>query len=259
MTLTKRDLTVIKSIYNYKYLLKSQIARLHFKSLQTCSRRLRCLSTYQYIDFFNLPGINETIFCSNKKGLSLIDIDGHPCNNKPKNYLFFRHFAQINWFKIYLEIGSWKNNIELMQFIPEYIKRYSLHAYDFKNNKMIKHIPDAAFILKKQEISSLFFLEIDRGTEGLSNSQKGVMKALNFYLYYFLSDDYKRNNFNEFRVLFVTTSSTRLKNMINILSQIEFQYKIVKSFIWFNLIDQIDEYKIFLNWQSIDGEVYQIK
>jgi uncharacterized protein YjiK len=47
--------------------------------------------------------------------------------------------------------------------------------------EVINYTPDGVFALEKNNRTALFFLEIDRGTEVLSNPEKGFSKAINFY------------------------------------------------------------------------------
>ena len=77
----------------------------------------------------------------------------------------------------------------------------------------INFTPDGVFALEKDGNAALFFVEIDRGTEILSNPDKGVLKAIYFYYNYFISgkyqrytEDFKCQPFKGFRVLLVTTT-----------------------------------------------------
>ena len=84
----------------------------------------------------------------------------------------------------------------------------------------LSHTPDGVFALEKNGKVALFFLEIDRGTEVVSNKDKGVLKAIRFYAQYLMDGKYQRyakdfdvDSFKGFRALFVTTSEERRQNI----------------------------------------------
>ena len=54
------------------------------------------------------------------------------------------------------------------------------------------HTPDGVFALKKGDNAALFFVEIDRGTEIVSDPEKGVLKSIVFYLNYWVSGKFAR-------------------------------------------------------------------
>src|SRR5690606_13268302 len=85
-----------------------------------------------------------------------------------------------------------KSYVDLLGFIPEYygarhasgrVTKYIKDVvFDARNpREKISHTPDAVFALVKGGKPALFFLEIDRGTESLSNPERGVNKMIRFY------------------------------------------------------------------------------
>jgi hypothetical protein len=159
--------------------------------------------------------------------------------------------------------------ITLLGFIPEYIgektdkgnvKKYLRdNVNDISDSlKQISHTPDAAFALEKDGNAALFFVEIDRGVETVSDPQKGVLKSIVFYLNYFVAgkfnryeQDFKRE-FKTFRSLLVTSSPKRLQNIRKAATTYQFPKKQVKRFLWG--ATDIDKNTIFSPvWQSLDA------
>src|SRR5262249_37603630 len=148
----------------------------------------------------------------------------------PKDYYFLRHFLAINDFRITLTLACQKNAPDLTGFIPEYVGERTEEGHVKKyirkrvndiafSSVSYSHTPDAVFALEKDGRSALFFLEIDRGGEVLTDTRKGFLKCIVFYLNLWSGTVWKRyekdfgKEFKTFRVLIVTTSQERLKHM----------------------------------------------
>jgi hypothetical protein len=125
----------------------------------------------------------------------------------------------------------------------------------------ISHTPDAVFALAKNGKPALFFLEIDRGTEVVSDAEKGVLKSFRFYVNCLLAEQYHRYEkdfrtgpFKGFRALIVTTSSERLANMQSACSKLDVQAK-AKQFIWLTTEENVRNELIFGKiWRSADRD-----
>jgi len=104
----------------------------------------------------------------------------------------------------------------------------------------VTHTPDAVFALERGGRSALFFLEIDRGTEGISDPEHGFAKTLRFYLNYLKAAGYQRYQadfkvaepFAAFRVLVVTSSEKHLENIRAVGGAMRFEPLSAKRFIW---------------------------
>lgn len=248
---TKRDVDIILDVYKYRYLKTSQIQRLHFPSERTTTRRLKFLTDYKLLKYFNVPNIPERIYQITSRGANLVaqhqgaavtDLLWSRTTAEPKDYYFMQHFLAINQFRIDVSKACQKSDIQLLGFIPEYYGhkypsgRITKHIKDFvfgldNPTEKISHTPDAVFALSKAAaassggalggvVSALFFLEIDRGTEVLSDPDKGFLKMIRYYLGYAKSDkwrsyqiEFKADYFKNFRLLIVTSSEQRLENM----------------------------------------------
>ena len=200
---TARDVAILLDLYNYRYLSFSQLARLHFPSHASAYQRLRILKREGLVKSFNAPAIAERIFHLDKAGAKLVsaeleteeELSWYRYTKTPKDYYYLRHFLAINDFRILItqvcESDVQKSDahpISLLGFIPEYIgektKEGHVKKYLRDTVKEYSHTPDAVFALEKDGTTALFFLEIDRGLETVSDPEKGFLKCVIFYLHF---------------------------------------------------------------------------
>ncbi len=281
--ITDRDIAVVVSVYKYRYLTGEQIQTLYFPSETIRNRRLQRLIRHGYIKPFEILNIPVRLFRLTKKGADLVaytlevpleDLLWKPNTKDPKDYYFMRHFVATNDFRITLTRAcESRDDLDLRGFIPEhygakhlsgkvtkYIKDLAFDIYDPR--EQISHTPDAVFCLGKDDRSALFFLEIDRGTEALSNRDKGVLKMIRFYLGYAkdrtfagYAEDFKTDPFKTFRVLIVTTSRKRLQNMRSASSALPPDTHQKLRFFWGTTFNNINPSSIFSPiWQSMNSQ-----
>lgn len=261
LELTERDLELLATLLKYRYLSTPQAQRLHFPSAQTALRRLRRLSASGYVSTFKSPACPERIVTLTRAGAEIVadrliepsdDIGWAGRRQQPKDYLFLQHFLAVSDFRITLtQACANQHDMDLLGFIPEYKARSSTsepvrkYVQDLVADasaacNTITHAPDGVFALTYRGRKALFFLEIDRGTEVLSNPAKGFLKMVRFYLVYLRDGGYQRYThdfgvealFRGFRTLVVTTSPTRLRNMREACGPLSFTPSGAKRFIW---------------------------
>jgi hypothetical protein len=284
---TERDIQVLLDVYKYRYLSVSQIQRLHFPSLQTTYRRLRALSNLGYLVGFHAPTMTEHLYYLGPQGGSEVAaalgiepeaLKWKDISRPPKDYYFLRHFLKATDFRINLTAACQDGELSLLGFIPEYhgqrtengglakyIKDFVCDVRD--GREQINHTPDAVFALQKHGTPALFFLEIDRGTEVITDAERGVLKACRFYLNYLLSGNYSRyvadfgvQAFRGFRALLVTTSEQRVTNIRSAVAALPFEDK-AKRFIWLATYGDLDQSITAAAWRSADATdnaVYRI-
>jgi hypothetical protein len=243
---------------------------------------LRALTASGHLQGFTAPGIPERIYHLTSEGaktvaayleLPLGSLKWGKGAKAPKDYYFLKHSLKSNDFRITLTKAceTSGSGIKLLGYIPEYygektnsggvvkyIRDFVCDVYD--PAKLIHHTPDGVFALERNGKSALFFLEMDRGTEALTNPDKGFLKCLQFYLNYWVGDKYQRYGedfncepFKAFRVLLVTTSQTRIDNMRKAASNVHMDPPMVKRFIWLTTDDELNRETIFKPiWQSAD-------
>jgi Replication-relaxation len=278
--LTERDIAVIFSVYKYRFLSATQIEKLHFPSKRTTWRRIQALLELGFLKAFSVPNIPERLYYIDKKGAEIIaiemhvdieDVGWHKYTRQPKDYYFLKHFMSINDFRILLTQACEENAINLLGFIPEYIGDKTPEGYVKKyiRDKVsditysatdYSHTPDAVFALEKEGRPALFFLEVDRGTETITNSERGFLKCIMFYLNYWTGtawlryrEDFKQE-FQTFRLLIVTTSQERLAHMREVVTGLSFRDEHAKQFLWGTLHTWVRKETMFdVIWQSMDS------
>ena len=287
-TLTSRDHDILLDIYKYRFLTIQQMQRLHFPSLQTTYRRVRVLKQHGCIATLHVAHIDEAILTLAPGGLRTVaealgvertELKWSSGTAKPRDHYFMRHFLAINGFRIALSHACVNSQVQLLGFIPDYYGEKARAGGVAKyirdvicdvttDRESISHTPDGVFALQKDGRVALFFLEIDRGTEIVSDPDKGVLKSLRFYANYLLDGKYQRYaeefgvpEFKGFRSLYVTTSQARLTNIRQAAAKLNVPPK-AKRFQWLTIADNIEEHKLFTPiWFSCDledPENYQI-
>ena len=279
--LTQRDVDVMLDLYKHRYLKTSQIQSLHFPSLQTANRRLRSLHAQKLVGYVLIPNISERIyhisnqgarFVAEQLGVAVSELLWSKNTHQPKDYYFMRHFLAANQFRIDLTQACAKGTIDLLGFIAEhygtkhpsgrvtkYIKDFVFDTSHTIREK-ISHTPDGVLALSKNNKPALFFLEIDRGTESLSNSEKGFLKMVRYYVQYAkaqkfkgYSQDFNCSEFKAFRLLIVTTTEKRLENMRKAGSEIRNVSHAFTKFVWLTTFDNVSSNTIFTKiWKPLD-------
>ena len=278
-TLTERDIEVVLSVYKYRYLTTSHVARLHFPSRRTAQRRLTSLTREKLIAPFTVPNMAESIYRITKQGAHLVasvlgvdpeSLTWRPGSKPPKDYYFMRHFAAVSDFRITLTRAAAAHpTIKHLGFIPEHYGAKHLSGrvtkyvkdvvFDVRSpGERITHAPDGVFALKRGEKATLFFLEIDRGTESISNPEKGIGKMIRFYESYAsegtfrgYAEDFRCPAFDIFVLLLVTTSARRVENIRQSLGQ---NPPPAYRFFWLATLDDVSETALFSPiWKTLDA------
>lgn len=285
----ERDIEVLVSLHEYRYLSTSQIKSLHFPSAQTARRRLSAMEKLSLIKRFDVPNIADDLFHLTSEGARYVafKLEQSPeaikiprKGSNPRDYYFMHHFMSISDFRIALTKACERHPlISLTGYIPEHIGAITKSGYlrkhitdqvnDPLDGKILRHTPDAVFVLSKQGKTALFFVEIDRGKELLSNPQTGIRKMLRFYVQYAREQKYNRyanafstGSFTGFRLLIVTTSQRRLQNMRARSTSNALLTPKFKRYIWLTTFEQLSTESImsgiWLNLDAIDSAFYSI-
>jgi hypothetical protein len=270
---TSRDTAILLDLYHYRYLSFSQLARLHFPSHSSAYQRLRILKREGLVKTFHAPAIAERIFYLDTEGAKLVaaeldtaieELSWYRYSKTPKDYYYLRHFLAINDFRILITQTCENAPISLLGFIPEYIgektKEGHVKKYLRDTVKEYSHTPDAVFALEKDGNTALFFLEIDRGLETVSDAEKGFLKCVIFYLHYFLARKYERyesdfyTSFKSVRTLIITPSQKRLEHMRQAVTNLDFSPAQAKRLLWGTIQEQATKEFLFESiWQSMDA------
>lgn len=272
--LTDRDIEILKAVNRCRYLKTSQIKKLVFadnKTIQPTRRRLKYLYHNKFLDrvvpFVQIgKGEAETAYFLDKEGTELLkdseeEIYVYSKTGQVKHH-FLSHALGISEFRINLEIAL-KNHtvIDLKRFTADFeIKAHTKEAVGKKIYKLFDEVthpinkgryivyPDALIVFqgkgKYSEYQKLFFLEIDRGTEGLSRIQN---KIVGYHIYFQQKIFTKFGKFKDFTILLQTNSTKRAQNIRKSLTDLN-----GTQFLWITTHNKANEKTILHNpiWQD---------
>ncbi len=237
---TERDIEIMQAINRYRYLRTGQIQRLVFPdntSLQSTRRRLRFLFHDGYIARmvpFTRPGHGgeEVAYHLDKKGeqaLRDLEVDVlRPSKTGQVRPTFLLHALELSDFRVNLELALQdRPELSLSRFVADFElkshiqgrkRREHYRLFDEVQHPTSKRsyvvYPDGLIVLTARknghEKRALFFLEIDRGTEGLRVIRD---KFIGYRLYQEQGRFKKFGKFARFRLLLQTTSAKRAANM----------------------------------------------
>ena len=269
---TERDLEILLALNRCRYLRTNQVKRLVFpknKTVQPTRRRLKYLYHNKFITRIMpfMPvghGSGEAAYCLDRDGMELLRDQGESVNLPNKagqvKYQFLNHALDLSDFRIHLELALLDHpKVELDKFISDFeIKSHTKQAVGRKIYKLYDEVvhpvnreryvvyPDALIIFKgKGEFANyqtLYFLEIDRGTESLGVIRK---KLIGYNIYYKENIFKKFGKFKGFRVLFQTSSEKRAKNIRQTLTDQE-----GADMVWITAVEKVDESTV------IDGKIW---
>lgn len=189
--LTKRDIEIVKFVFENKFLLRSQIERLFFsqnkQSRVICNRRLRKLEKLQLIKRFKLS-LNEEAVISPGFFLSTLDKNNY-YYRLPNNYL---HYILRNEVYVLLKETPY---LTIDTFLVEYV---------FKQNNYTLQADILTIVKYKNKVFSLI-IEVDTGTESL----KILKEKLNVY-------NHLKKHFSNFPELIIFTTDMNIKRLLRI-------------------------------------------
>ena len=257
--LTQREQSILLYVYENRVVTKKQIYQIYFEYIPTgqaiCRNILNKLSTYRY-----LKRDTNKFYTLDKAGLEFIRQYLGIIELKPQ-IKPTAHLIETNNFKNALIVAC-RNNKTL--FLKDF-KSYYNHKELLEDRAIFIHVPDAMFLLQKEQKHYLLFLEIDRGTE---NSGK-YLRMIRWYINYF-SGGYFRKTYKGFNVAFcliVVPNDDRMKHMRQKATEIvdRRQIEIIDNlkdidlckhylkYLWITTKDNIKPEWIFTKvWKSLD-------
>lgn len=236
--MTERDVEVIRAVNKSRYLRTNQIKRLiGFPSLQVTRNRLRPLWHNKFLNRFAPPSLSGNLSAENayylgSKGIELLQGLGDEVLIYKKNSSvklgFLNHTLDISEFRVLLTLALARQNVvDLHRFVSDFeMKTHLAGLHGLQRYRLFDSVihpltqqkysiyPDILMILKGinnyEGHQRLFFVEIDRGTEGL---RQVIEKVTGYYLYYQYRMFQKYGQFKKFKVLLQTNSEKRAKNI----------------------------------------------
>ena len=262
-TLTGRDVEMLKTIERFRYIRTGQLHRLHFpkgSTLQGIRRRLKYLFHNRYVGrvepFVQIGhGSAETAYHIGREGVKLLEELGVETTYYRKanqvKHQFLHHALDISEFRVHLELALRDHAVvQLHRFTADFElkartdaavgrRRYKLYDEIVHpvNKQSYTVYPDALIILRGKgeyaKFQKLYFLEVDRSTEGLRIIQD---KVIGYNLYRRENVFKKFGAFDDFQVLFQAPSQKRAGNIRQALTDLE-----GTESVWVTSADQISE------------------
>ncbi len=186
----QKDNSLLQAIVEYRILLIDQIALLNHTKKRTVQNRVSKLFNNGLVNlsprnFSTNFGRPENIISISEKGARLLKSENLIDNKIPIERLVpdkinnIEHELLLNWFRIHLDHIPIKNPdlttdfiSSTTPFLPLRNTGFPLISESFKQeNHSIDFVPDGVFTIssKDQNMSLLFFLEVDMGTESLNS------------------------------------------------------------------------------------------
>lgn len=236
MRLTERDIAIVIDVYKHRVLSSHQIEAKFFPSSKkgrhtrrsACQRRLQLLFHHGFLA--RIPqsiilgeGRSPIVYALDSAGADLvaaeIGVDRADLNWKPKDNgignLFLEHSLAINDMRVALTLLARQRGWKILNWIGD----STFKSKSFKDKvpfrmtgaRVVRSYPDGYLRIRlNQEKLAHFFLEIDRGTMSNSRWQGKVEAYLNFRAAGLSEKHYNTQNF---RVLTITTSQSRMVNL----------------------------------------------
>jgi hypothetical protein len=180
-------------------------------------------------------GSSKRVYCLSEKGKELIvhmydsvdpkEIKWKKSYNDVEGY-FLEHTLAINDVRVALTVAT-RGKGYVLEWIPEWeLKALKEKVEDTERpGKYIAVTPDSYFVIRTENKKVCFFLEADRATE----ANKRFKEKVRGYVEYVRTKKYQeRYKTSSLRVLVVTTTKERLKNLMNTTQSVN-----GASFFWF--------------------------
>jgi hypothetical protein len=252
MQLTERDLQLLAHVGQARFRSSAQLALLDGGSEQKVLRRLRVLFDHGYLDrpkaqlaSMLIGGQRKMVYGLAPKGARALREHGYRLNgagdftekNKRAGAIFIEHTLAIAEFMTALELSCrGRSDVELVREreiiaeAPEATRRAReplrwVVRPERKRNEVWSVVPDGMFALSFADGTASYFLfEIDRGTIPIVRSSfdhRSIARKLDIYYQGWRAGRHvEQFGVKQLRVLFVTESPERVKNMLRALDQV---------------------------------------
>lgn len=259
--LTHRDIEIIKAVHEYRVLTTQQLKALFFPSMHQAYNRLQALYNHQFIDR-RFQGVatdkmnTPILYVLDIRGAELLrselglDVEWHPSQNQV-SVQFLEHMMAISEVRIAISLNCRQmSELELLHWSGEADMKAGYDRVtirlDTGKQKYVSLIPDSYFILSTPHGKSHCFLELDRGTMTVKRfKEKGFA-----YQQYYKSGIYQeRYQTRSLRILTVTSSQNRAKNLLQAMNDLD-----GKQRFWFTTLEQVQNEPVLTApiWQTPD-------
>ena len=250
--LTERDRQIIRLVHRHRFLRSSQIVALLGGSPQHLLRRLKLLYHHGYLErpraqlqYYERGGSKSIAYGLGNKGGALLKqelgIAVHPDSWDEKNHVIGRVYLEHALFvadvMVAIELACRKRDGIRLLYEDQLALRSERQPFQWRVKRQdgikLGIIPDRVFALEYPDQNAHpqrvhFFLEADRGTMPVVRSgltQTSFYRKLLAYEATWTQKIHQRHlGIHRFRVLTVTTSSIRVKSLLEACSQLKRGY-----------------------------------
>jgi DNA-binding Lrp family transcriptional regulator len=246
--LTDRDRNIIRLIHRHRFLRSPHIVALVGGSSQQVLRRLKLLYHHGYlerprvqIDYYHQSGSRHIVYGLGNKGGTFLKQELGVAfrevswgeKNRAVGRIFLEHALLVSDVMVTIELACCKRGIRIVteKELALLGKRQPFQwRVNINSHLKLGVIPDRVFALEFPDASgnrqrAYFFLEADRGTMPVKRRNlfqtSFYRKLLAYEATWSQSLHRTRFGFHRFRVLTVTTSTARVKSLVDECSQLE--------------------------------------
>lgn len=266
--MTRRDREILKAVNDCQALQVEQVQTLFFGSPSPTYGRLKKLADAGYLERHYIsqvavaPAASPLVFTLSRLGATVLAAsysytheDFQFASAQVLNWKSLQHLLAVNRVRVALTracqvlpgfgLVEWRSERHF-RARPDYI---SLGARGAASTKK-PVLPDGYCLIRTPLGSAHCFVEVDRGTEGLSQFSGQIA----IYQAYMTSGGYQaRFQTTSLRILVVTTSPRRLENLRRATARAGGQARY-----WFTTFDRLEPQSILTQaiWQKTKGEGY---
>ena len=239
--LTERDNNIIRLIHRHRFLRSHQIIALIGGSAQNLSRRLQWLFHYGYLErpraqlqYYERSGSQTIAYGLGNKSGSLLQLHlpSWGEKNRAVGRMYLAHALLVSDVMVALELACRQRGIRLLHEDELNLPvEAPLHwRVKIRDGTKLGVIPDRVFALEYKDHNGqvqrvYYFLEADRGTMPVVReklAQSSFYRKLLAYEATWANKVHQRHlGIHRFRVLTVTTSSARVKSLLDACSRLQ--------------------------------------
>lgn len=248
LQLTDRDREILRLVHRHRFLRSPQIASLLDARPQPLLRRLQRLYHHGYLerpraqlDYYQKGGSRPIVYGLGNKGGTLLQQEPGEAfrplswgeKNRAVGRIFLEHALLVSEVMVALELACRKSGVRLLpetELAPSGTRRPFHWRVQLDSRRQLGVVPDRVFALEYEDQDGIperayFFLEADRGTMPVKRSnlaQTSFHRKLLAYEATWSQDIHRRRfGFHRFRVLTVTSSTTRVESLLEACAELK--------------------------------------